>query len=68
MTVEACVTKLAYLFGRGLSTAEVRTAMGTDLRGELSSPKPGVSLQSPSPAGSAHAGSEWQSMLGAMRL
>ena len=67
MTVEACVTKLAYLFGRGLSTAEVRTAKGTDLRGELSSPKPGVSLSS-SPAGSAHAGSEWQSMLDAMRL
>tara|TARA_B110001452_G_C14947914_1_gene331552 strand:+ start:113 stop:388 length:276 start_codon:yes stop_codon:yes gene_type:complete len=36
MTTEACVTKLAYLAGRGLSDAALRDAMLTDLRGERS--------------------------------
>ena len=36
MTMEACVTKLAYLLGRGLRGDELRVPMMTDLRGELS--------------------------------
>ena len=36
MTVEACVTKLAYLLGRGLRNKQLKIAMETDLRGELS--------------------------------
>ncbi|MFA6958161.1 MAG: asparaginase [Thermoanaerobaculia bacterium] len=35
MTVEAALTKLVYLFGRGLSCEEVKTQMQLDLRGEL---------------------------------
>lgn len=35
MTVEAALTKLVYLFGRGLEPDEVRTQMQLDLRGEL---------------------------------
>jgi L-asparaginase len=35
MTVEAALTKLVYLFGRGLSPDEVKTQMQLDLRGEL---------------------------------
>jgi hypothetical protein len=37
MTVEAAATKLAFLFGRGLEVDEVKLAMTTNLRGELSS-------------------------------
>lgn len=36
MTTEACVTKLAYLCGRGLADGALREAMMTDLRGERS--------------------------------
>ena len=36
MTTEACVTKMAYLFGRGVEGVELRQAMMDDLRGELS--------------------------------
>lgn len=35
MTSEAAITKLMYLFGRGLSPAEVRSTMEVPLRGEL---------------------------------
>ena len=35
MTVEATVTKLAYCMGRGLSGEQLKTAMESDLRGEL---------------------------------
>ena len=38
MTTEACVTKLAYLCGRGLDFREVRAAMGRNLRGEITEP------------------------------
>ena len=34
MTTEAVVTKMAYLFGRRLSTERLRKAMNDDLRGE----------------------------------
>ena len=34
MTTEACVTKVAYLCGRGLQGDALRQAMVTDLRGE----------------------------------
>lgn len=34
MTTEACVTKMAYLFGRRLSGERLRKAMNDDLRGE----------------------------------
>jgi len=37
MTVEACVTKLAYLMGRGLRGDELKKAMETNLRGEVGS-------------------------------
>lgn len=37
ITSEAAITKLMYLFGRGLSPAEVKKAMEIPLRGELSS-------------------------------
>ena len=36
MTVEACVTKLAYLMGLGIEGAELKQKMETNLRGELS--------------------------------
>ena len=36
MTTEACVTKVAYLCGRGLQGDALRQAMVTDLRGERS--------------------------------
>ena len=36
MTTEAAVTKLYYLFSKGLSKEEVKERMGQDLRGELS--------------------------------
>jgi len=35
MTTEACVAKLYYLFSKGYSTAEVKTLMEKNLRGEL---------------------------------
>ncbi|AFJ47439.1 asparaginase [Shimwellia blattae] len=35
MTVEAALTKLHYLFSRGLSVDQIRQAMTTNLRGEL---------------------------------
>ena len=35
MTIEACVTKLSYLMGRGLRGEVLRRAMETDLRGEI---------------------------------
>ena len=35
MTAEAAVTKLYYLFSKGLSTEEIKAEMETDLRGEL---------------------------------
>jgi len=35
MTTEAAVTKLAYLMGRGLTGAQLKVAMETNLRGEL---------------------------------
>jgi len=37
MTVEACVTKLAYLMGRGLRGDDLKKAMETNLRGEIGS-------------------------------
>eukprot|EP01083_Nonionella_stella_P188402 694438_1 len=36
MTIEACVTKLSYLMGQGLRGPELKLAMETNLRGELS--------------------------------
>lgn len=39
MTIEATVTKLAFLIGKGLSGSDLKTAMETDLRGELSKNK-----------------------------
>lgn len=36
MTAEAAITKLMYLFGLGLSAKEVKSALETPLRGELS--------------------------------
>jgi len=38
MTAEATLAKLSYLFGKGISAAEVRSLVGTDLRGELTIP------------------------------
>eukprot|EP00455_Lapot_gusevi_P030238 TRINITY_DN3249_c0_g1_i4.p1 TRINITY_DN3249_c0_g1~~TRINITY_DN3249_c0_g1_i4.p1 ORF type:complete len:343 (-),score=95.51 TRINITY_DN3249_c0_g1_i4:68-1066(-) len=35
MTIEACVTKLAYLMGHGLRGAELKEAMERNLRGEV---------------------------------
>ncbi len=35
MTTEAIVTKLGYLFGRGLDYASVKASMEVDLRGEV---------------------------------
>jgi L-asparaginase len=35
MTVESCVTKLAFLMARGLRGQRLKTLMETDLRGEL---------------------------------
>ena len=37
MTLEACVTKLAYLMGKGMRGAELKTMFEANLRGELSS-------------------------------
>ena len=34
-TGSACVTKIAYLYGRGLRGAALRDAMAEDLRGEI---------------------------------
>lgn len=42
MTTEACVTKMAYLFGRGVEGADLRRAMSDDLRGELSASDAGA--------------------------
>ncbi|CAK4591239.1 unnamed protein product, partial [Aphanomyces euteiches] len=36
MTIESCVTKLAYLMGKGYQGSELKVKMETDLRGELS--------------------------------
>ncbi|CAK4640185.1 hypothetical protein LEN26_015879 [Aphanomyces euteiches] len=36
MTIESCVTKLAYLMGKGYQGSELKAKMETDLRGELS--------------------------------
>jgi lysophospholipase len=38
MTVEAALTKLAYLFGRGYEADEVKRRISEDLRGELTPP------------------------------
>jgi len=38
MTPEAALTKLCYLFGQRLSAKQVKTLVGTDLRGELTRP------------------------------
>lgn len=38
MTAEAALAKLSYLLGKGLSAADVRSLVGTDLRGELTIP------------------------------
>lgn len=35
MTIEAAITKLMVLFGRGFRTSEVRQLMSTNLEGEL---------------------------------
>ena len=35
-TVEAAITKLMYLLGKGLPTEEVRALMGKSLAGEIS--------------------------------
>jgi L-asparaginase len=35
MTTEACVTKLAYLMGRGLTGHPLKVAMESNLRGDL---------------------------------
>lgn len=40
MTIEACVTKLAYLFGKGYNVKEVKEKMQKDLCGELTEIKP----------------------------
>jgi len=40
MTTEACVTKLAYLSGRGLRGSALADAMGANLRGEIGSSEP----------------------------
>lgn len=40
MTTEACVTKLAYLSGRGLVGDQLRVAMSQNLRGELTESAP----------------------------
>lgn len=37
MTLEACVTKLAYLMGKGMRGAELKSMFEANLRGELSS-------------------------------
>jgi L-asparaginase/Glu-tRNA(Gln) amidotransferase subunit D len=37
MTIEACVTKLAYLMGKGMKGSELKSAFESDLRGEVSS-------------------------------
>ena len=36
MTIEAASTKLAYLMGRGITGADLKTAMEKSIRGELS--------------------------------
>ena len=36
MTIEACVTKLAYLMGKGLKSDDLKQAFESDLRGEVS--------------------------------
>lgn len=46
MTHEACVTKIAYLCGRGLTGKALRDAMGQNLRGELT-PASDVKLHTP---------------------
>jgi L-asparaginase len=38
LTAEAALTKLSYLFGKGLAADEVRRRVGEDLRGELTRP------------------------------
>lgn len=39
MTTEACATKLAYLFGKGLGTDEIARVLACDLRGEITAPR-----------------------------
>ena len=39
MTTEAAITKLMYLFGKGLSNDEVRRYLEMSLRGEMSLPE-----------------------------
>ncbi|MEM9941084.1 MAG: asparaginase [Planctomycetota bacterium] len=38
MTIEACVTKMLYLFSQGISNDEVKTRLGENLVGELTIP------------------------------
>lgn len=45
MTTEACVAKIAYLVGRGLSSSELRRAMTDNIRGELSPPAEALQSQ-----------------------
>lgn len=47
MTTEAAVTKLAYLFSKGLPPDQCRKAMGEDLRGELSTDVSTLSISEP---------------------
>lgn len=49
MTVEACVTKLAFLMGRGLSGSALKIEMERDLRGEVSNKTHRVSYAFGSP-------------------
>ena len=46
MTIEAISTKMAYLFGRGLTGDEIRLAMNEDLRGERSRLAPPSAVES----------------------
>lgn len=47
MTTEAAVTKMAYLFSKGLTSQECRDRMGEDLRGELSTATTTINISEP---------------------
>merc|ERR1719468_87303 len=47
MTTEAAVTKLVYLFSKGLAPPQVRASMGEDLRGELSTQTSTLKINEP---------------------